>query len=202
MKMTNVSGAVAWTATYDAFGKATVDGSSTVVNNLRFPGQYYDAETGLHYNFHRYYDPNTGRYVTQDSIGIDGGISLFLYVDNNPINDDDPLGLQRGARPSVRGPLNRTNPFPPRREELLPPDLTDPEKKRAPRVPEPPPVCQWMTINICTKECCDYDNCTGECKDPPLTISSPTSIAFQHNIYIRKHERNQISSIGEQRERN
>jgi RHS repeat-associated protein len=67
-KLTNISGAVVWSATYDAFGKAIIDASSTITSNLRFPGQYFDAETGLHYNWHRYYDPNTGRYVTEDPI--------------------------------------------------------------------------------------------------------------------------------------
>jgi RHS repeat-associated protein len=56
-------------------------------------GQYYDAETGLHYNYHRYYDPSTGRYLTPDPIGLLGGINRFVYAGNNPINAVDPLGL-------------------------------------------------------------------------------------------------------------
>ena len=63
-----------------------------------YAGQYYDDESGLHYNYHRYYDPKTGRYLTPDPIGLLGGINLYTYVSNNPINDVDPLGLIRGAR--------------------------------------------------------------------------------------------------------
>ena len=60
---------------------------------MRFPGQYYDEETGLHYNWHRYYDPDTGRYLTPDPIGLAGGINPFVYVENDPVNWVDLLGL-------------------------------------------------------------------------------------------------------------
>ncbi len=66
---------------------------ATVENNLRFAGQYYDSETGLHYNYHRYYDPSIGRYLTADPIGLAGGINLYSYAQNNPVNFTDPLGL-------------------------------------------------------------------------------------------------------------
>lgn len=90
--LTNRSGALVWNAVYDAFGKATVGASATLENNLRFPGQYLDAETGLHYNFRRYYDPDTGRYLTPDPIGYEGGINLYSYVQGNPITRIDPTG--------------------------------------------------------------------------------------------------------------
>lgn len=64
-----------------------------MVNNFRFRGQYYDSETGLHYNWHRYYDPKTGRYLTADPIGLAGGINPYVYVQNDPINMIDPYGL-------------------------------------------------------------------------------------------------------------
>jgi len=91
--MTAVSGAVVWSAKYSSFGEADVDASSTITNNLRFPGQYYDSETGLHYNWYRYYDPSNGRYLTPDPIGLAGGINVFGYVKNNPLKFMDPRGL-------------------------------------------------------------------------------------------------------------
>ncbi|SCC24963.1 RHS repeat-associated core domain-containing protein, partial [Gilliamella intestini] len=62
-------------------------------NPLRFQGQYYDEETGLHYNLNRYYDPFTGRYITQDPLGILGGLNSYQYAGSDPINWIDPLGL-------------------------------------------------------------------------------------------------------------
>jgi len=63
-----------------------------VVLNLRFPGQYYDQETGLSYNYFRDYDAGTGRYVESDPIGLDGGLGTYLYALNNPNTFVDPTG--------------------------------------------------------------------------------------------------------------
>jgi RHS repeat-associated protein len=82
---------VVWRWEGEAFGEAAPSGSITV--NLRFPGQYFDAETGLHYNWHRYYDPRVGRYITSDPIGLDGGLNTYSYVTNNPLRYTDPRGL-------------------------------------------------------------------------------------------------------------
>ncbi len=84
---------VVWAAEHAPFGKAEVNVNSTITNNLRFPGQYYDQETGMHYNWHRYYDPETGRYISADPIGLAGGMNLYAYVENNPVNRIDPFGL-------------------------------------------------------------------------------------------------------------
>lgn len=86
------SGAVIWSADYQPFGNVntTITG---LENNFRFPGQYYDAEIGLHYNYHRYYDSKIGRYLRADPIGLKGGVNLYTYVLNDPINFFDPDGL-------------------------------------------------------------------------------------------------------------
>jgi RHS repeat-associated protein len=60
---------------------------------VRFPGQYFDGETGLHYNYFRYYDPSTGRYVTSDPVGLAAGYNTFRYVKNSPLKYFDNLGL-------------------------------------------------------------------------------------------------------------
>jgi len=91
--LTDANGDFVWGATYEAFGKATVDSDSTIANNLRFPGQYFDEETGLSYNYIRNYDQTTGRYIKADPIGLEGGINLFAYVQNNPNILIDPYGL-------------------------------------------------------------------------------------------------------------
>jgi RHS repeat-associated protein len=75
---------------YDSFGNAAI-AVSAIENNLRFAGQYFDAESGLHYNLHRYYDPKTGRYLQTDPFGE--GLNLYAYVFNNPTRFIDPLGL-------------------------------------------------------------------------------------------------------------
>jgi RHS repeat-associated protein len=86
------SGTIVWRAAYLPFGKAQLI-TETITNNFRFPGQYFDEETGLHYNMHRYYNPATGRYMTPDPIGLEGGINLYGFVQNDPVNFVDPWGL-------------------------------------------------------------------------------------------------------------
>lgn len=74
-----------------AFGKEAATGSATV--DLRFPGQYRDAETGLHYNWNRYYNTAIGRYVSSDPIGLAGGLNTYSYVSVSPVMFSDPEGL-------------------------------------------------------------------------------------------------------------
>ena len=91
----NAKGEAVWTAEYEAWGrirKETVSDDPKVNIPFRFQGQYYDEESGLHYNRFRYYDPEIGRFVSQDPIGLRGGTNLFEYAPN-PIIWVDPLGL-------------------------------------------------------------------------------------------------------------
>jgi RHS repeat-associated protein len=91
-QLINVNGDVVWQADYKAFGE--VDIQTDFFNNpLRFPGQYEDKESGLYYNFHRYYSPSLGSYLNKDPIGLGGGINEFGYSDQNPIISADPLAL-------------------------------------------------------------------------------------------------------------
>jgi len=95
-KMTDSSGTVVWSADYKPFGEATVT-VSTITNNLRFPGQYYDQETGLHYNYYRDYNPALDRYIQADPIGQRGGLNLYLYVAANSLRFTDRRGLLLGG---------------------------------------------------------------------------------------------------------
>ena len=110
-KLTQANGQAVWQWAYSAFGdeqpttaakrftsEMTVPttGATSIPDvtfNLRYPGQYFDKETGLHYNYFRTYAPGTGRYTQPDPIGLDGGWNRFGYVSGNPLRYSDPRGL-------------------------------------------------------------------------------------------------------------
>ncbi|WP_281167662.1 RHS repeat-associated core domain-containing protein, partial [Uliginosibacterium gangwonense] len=96
-ELTDDEGNLVWSAHYKAWGQAqelisTARRKAGLTTNIRFQGQYFDHETGLHYNRHRYYDPHTGRFVSKDPIGLAGGMNIYQYAPN-PIRWIDPLGL-------------------------------------------------------------------------------------------------------------
>ncbi|WP_026023828.1 RHS repeat-associated core domain-containing protein [Enterovibrio norvegicus] len=90
--ITDLHGKSVWSVQYRAYGNILRKHVEEIVSPLRFQGQYFDEETGLHYNRHRYYSPNTGRFITADPIGLAGGLNNYQYVPN-PTGWADPLGL-------------------------------------------------------------------------------------------------------------
>ena len=122
-RLIDKTGKVRWQNHTDAWGKqrsgdrlqGTENGNGNANRNypeiapedyidqpLRFQGQQYDKETGFHYNFHRYYDPHSGRYLSHDPIGTRGGANIYSYVDN-PNGWIDPLGLNSIENPPMAG---------------------------------------------------------------------------------------------------
>ncbi|WP_183132397.1 RHS repeat-associated core domain-containing protein, partial [Pseudomonas coronafaciens] len=97
LEMTDAEGQIVWQAKYRAWGAVEKLVVNEVEQNLRFQGQYFDAETGLHYNTFRYYDPEIGRFITQDPIGLLGGFNLYQYAPNS-VAWVDPWGWS--AKPS------------------------------------------------------------------------------------------------------
>ena len=112
LEVTDERGAVRWSGQYGSFGEVRhqSEGFSRLVNRsamahqpLRYAGQYADGETGLHYNLFRYYDPQVGRFIVQDPIGLNGGWNLYQYAPN-PLGWIDPLGLLTyNTMPSITG---------------------------------------------------------------------------------------------------
>ncbi len=92
LELTDSDGKIVWQATYRSWGAIDSLPVKNVEQNLRFQGQYFDSETGLHYNTFRYYDPEVGRFTIQDPVGLSGGTNLYGYV-LNPTNWIDPAGL-------------------------------------------------------------------------------------------------------------
>ncbi len=91
--MTDGTGAVVWRVETDPFGNEIGTPIKTAENNLRFPGQYRDEETGLNQNYFRDYDPTLGRYREADPIGLAGGMNTYLYANANSLRFIDPHGL-------------------------------------------------------------------------------------------------------------
>ncbi|GKS98482.1 DUF6531 domain-containing protein [Acidovorax sp. SUPP3434] len=95
------AGEITWAASYGAWGDVQEEyNPHWIEQSIRLQGQQIDAETGLHYNRFRYYDPHLGQYITQDPIGLDGGVNKYIYP-LNPIIYVDPLGLTETTTPEL-----------------------------------------------------------------------------------------------------
>ena len=100
-ELTNDAGKIVWKAKYKTYGNLALKEIDEIENNLRFQGQYFDEETGLHYNRFRYYNPGTGQFINQDPIGLLGGLNNYQYAPN-PIAWIDPMGLTVAKESSTR----------------------------------------------------------------------------------------------------
>ena len=103
-ELTSEAGEIVWKVKYHTYGNVALKETEEIENNLRFQGQYFDEESGLHYNRHRYYNPHTGQFISQDPIGLLGGINNYQYAPN-PTGWIDPLGLCKEApeEPGLEG---------------------------------------------------------------------------------------------------
>jgi RHS repeat-associated protein len=88
--LADASGAVTANMTYDSFGA-----TNSTATRYTFTGREQDPDLGLIYYRARWYDPNQGRFMSEDPIGFNGGINFYAYVDNSPLNYRDPFGLQK-----------------------------------------------------------------------------------------------------------
>jgi RHS repeat-associated protein len=96
VKATDDNQNLVWDAVRRPFGSRSLI-TAQIEMPLGFPGQYYDEESGVYYNYFRTYDPSMGRYLESDPIGLEGGLNIYTYVRGNPINRIDPEGLKDGC---------------------------------------------------------------------------------------------------------
>jgi RHS repeat-associated protein len=102
-ELVDLAGNLAWHAATTVWGDLLANRAARTSTPFRFPGQYHDPESGLHYNLHRYYDPLSGRYCSDDPLGLAGGPNPSAYVDN-PLRAIDPLGLTPSCTDPPRPP--------------------------------------------------------------------------------------------------
>ncbi len=143
MLATTKDGSSSWKAVAEAFGAVGRLSDSTIVMNLRFPGQYFDRETDGHYNYFRNYWPQVGRYNEIDPLGLNAGVNLFVYVKNKPNILNDSLGLKE-----------------------------DCECKDPPRPPPNGCGTSWLPVDGSpsgfdfTPCCYEHDSCYAKCRGP------------------------------------
>ena len=157
------SGSLAATYTYDSFGNLLAS-SGSIVNNFRYTGREFDPETSLYYYRTRYYDPGTGRFVNEDPLSLSTGLNFYRYVDNNPPLFNDPFGLWKNTgkpadpykntivcdgKGSIRVQLNKLLPSVPEVQRCLGPCLRQHEQQhKRDALQQNPMVCQGSKNGI------------------------------------------------------
>uniref|UniRef100_UPI002593C633 RHS repeat domain-containing protein n=1 Tax=uncultured Psychrobacter sp. TaxID=259303 RepID=UPI002593C633 len=178
-ELTNDEGEVVWLADYEAWGNtAKVIYSESELEELkvskehlqpiRFQGQHFDTETGLHYNRFRYYDPDMGMFTTRDPIGLRGGDNVFAYAPN-PTGFIDPLGLEKGPYGLGGGPYSQHNTI--KRNKIdwgVSKSISNWRKN--PHGPfggicgaEGTTAATWVPDAVWTNECAEHDRCYSDC---------------------------------------
>ncbi len=141
-KISDTSGRIVWAAFYDTFGNTQIE-VNEIKNNLRFPGQYFDAETEFHYNWFRYYDPKIGRYLRTDPVW--DYINLYIYSLNNPSITIDSSGLCPTDKPKENSQKEKENNFGPLKKNLK--NLPKYQKK-----PKEPDWLDWLNKHLSPKK--------------------------------------------------
>jgi RHS repeat-associated protein len=138
--LSNGAGTLTQTYTFDSFGKTTAS-SGSLTNPFQYAGREFDAETGLYYMRARYFDPATGRFISEDPVGFDGGGDFYEYSFNEPTTFTDPFGLQTQA-PTAPPPVKAPPVSPPKAPPV--PKPTPPRVVPEPVAPEPLPLPEGL----------------------------------------------------------
>jgi RHS repeat-associated protein len=140
----NGSQSVVSTYTYDPFGNLN-SGTGSLDQPFKFSTKPYDEETGLSYYGYRFYMPAIGKWMTKDPLGERGGINLYGFVGNNPINRIDPLGLDDSSNDGACGPFKDFGKKKKPPEEKKPPKKPEPKKKEEPPKKDCGLLGCWLT---------------------------------------------------------
>ncbi len=173
-ELTNDKGEVVWLADYQAWGNTAkviwreqlidqIQVSQDELQPIRFQGQHFDTETGLHYNRFRYFDPDMGMFTSRDPIGLMGGDNVFAYAPN-PTGFTDPLGLSRGGNggDGSAGGKNTSNPYKHCKQHPTKPNMLQCKDKHSGKTKEVPKPDNWDALNNKSVVCDDCVKTAGK----------------------------------------